>query len=54
VNPKQPHRRWSQATERLIVDNSYSSTRIDTQKFNGYEAEIAYLYEDIVGEDLWH
>jgi hypothetical protein len=103
VNPKQPHRRWSQATERKIVDNSYTTERIATQKFNGYEAEMvrssarasnyppptsnpythqemfpltitlritltltqtlplllpltmqAYLYEDIVGEDLWH
>lgn len=56
VNPEKPHRRWSQATERKIVDSSYTSERIATQKFNGYEDQVAYLYNDMDEsvEDLWH
>ena len=45
VNPNVPHPRWSQATERRIGE----SGRIDTQLFNGYEEEVAYLYD---GMDL--
>ncbi len=45
VNPAVDHPRWSQATERRIGGNG----RIDTQLFNGYEEEVAYLYE---GMDL--
>ena len=45
VNPKVDHPRWSQATERRIG----STGRIDTQMFNGYEEDVAYLYE---GMDL--
>jgi sulfoxide reductase catalytic subunit YedY len=44
VNPNVDHPRWSQATERRIGDG-----RIDTLMFNGYEDEVAYLYE---GMDL--
>ena len=45
VNPNVDHPRWSQATERRIG----SSGRIDTQMFNGYEEQVAYLYD---GMDL--
>jgi len=45
VNPEVDHPRWSQATERRIG----ASGRIDTQLFNGYEEDVAYLYE---GMDL--
>lgn len=45
VNPNAPHPRWSQATERRIGQDG----RIDTLLFNGYEDEVAYLYE---GMDL--
>jgi len=45
VNPKVPHPRWSQATERRIGD----MRRRKTLLFNGYEAEVAHLYE---GMDL--
>ena len=45
VNPNVDHPRWSQATERRIGQNG----RIDTLIFNGYEDEVAYLYE---GMDL--
>jgi len=45
VNPDVPHPRWSQATERRIGELQ----RRPTMKFNGYEEEVAYLYE---GMDL--
>ena len=45
VNPNVPHPRWSQATERRIGEGG----RRKTLMFNGYEEEVAYLYE---GMDL--
>jgi len=45
VNPNVDHPRWSQATERRIGE----SGRTNTQLFNGYGEEVAYLYE---GMDL--
>jgi sulfoxide reductase catalytic subunit YedY len=45
VNPDVPHPRWSQATERRIGE----SGRRKTLLFNGYEEEVASLYE---GMDL--
>ena len=45
VNPNVPHPRWSQATERRIGE----SGRRRTLLFNGYEEEVASLYE---GMDL--
>ncbi len=45
VNPQVPHPRWSQATERVIGKAGRQATRM----FNGYESEVAYLYE---GMDL--
>ncbi len=45
VNPDVDHPRWSQATERRIGENG----RIPTLMFNGYEDEVASLYE---GMDL--
>jgi sulfoxide reductase catalytic subunit YedY len=41
VNPDVSHPRWSQATERRIGETQ----RRPTLKFNGYEEEVAYLYE---------
>ncbi len=49
VNPKVPHRRWSQATERVIG----SDERIPTQLYNGYAEQVAGLYKDIKGEKLF-
>jgi sulfoxide reductase catalytic subunit YedY len=43
VNPDVPHPRWSQATERRIGEIK----RRETLLFNGYEDEVAYLYEDL-------
>ncbi|MCQ3947923.1 MAG: protein-methionine-sulfoxide reductase catalytic subunit MsrP [Anaerolineae bacterium] len=45
VNPSVPHPRWSQASERRIGEFA----RRPTLMFNGYEKEVAYLYE---GMDL--
>ncbi|MCJ7733056.1 MAG: protein-methionine-sulfoxide reductase catalytic subunit MsrP, partial [Anaerolineales bacterium] len=45
VNPNVDHPRWSQASERRIGEFS----RRDTLMFNGYEEEVANLYE---GMDL--
>jgi methionine sulfoxide reductase catalytic subunit len=43
VNPKVDHPRWSQATERPLG----SDERVPTLPFNGYEAEVAYLYKGL-------
>src|SRR5260370_27180491 len=40
VNPKKPHPRWSQATERVIPRGE----RIATLPFNGYEKYVAAMY----------
>jgi sulfoxide reductase catalytic subunit YedY len=48
VNPDRDHPRWSQEFERRIGGGLFAK-QIPTQKFNGYEAEVASLYE---GMDL--
>lgn len=48
VNPTVDHPRWSQATERRIGGGLFSR-RQDTLMFNGYEEEVASLYQ---GMDL--
>jgi sulfoxide reductase catalytic subunit YedY len=48
VNPTVDHPRWSQASERRIGGGLFSE-KIPTLMFNGYEAEVAHLYE---GMDL--
>jgi sulfoxide reductase catalytic subunit YedY len=48
VNPKVDHPRWSQASERRIGGGLFAK-RIPTLMFNGYEAEVASLYD---GMDL--
>lgn len=40
VNPRVPHPRWSQATERMID----SGDRVRTLPFNGYGEQVARLY----------
>jgi sulfoxide reductase catalytic subunit YedY len=40
VNPKVPHPRWSQATERLIG----TDRKVPTQMYNGYGEFVAHLY----------
>jgi sulfoxide reductase catalytic subunit YedY len=48
VNPNVPHRRWSQESEREIGGGLFAR-RQPTLMFNGYEEEVAGLYE---GMDL--
>jgi sulfoxide reductase catalytic subunit YedY len=48
VNPEVSHPRWSQASERTIGGGLFAK-RIPTLMFNGYEEEVAGLYE---GMDL--
>lgn len=48
VNPGVDHPRWSQATERLIGGGLFAR-RQETLMFNGYESDVAELYE---GMDL--
>ncbi len=48
VNPNVDHPRWSQATERRVGGGLFSR-RQPTLMFNGYEREVASLYE---GMDL--
>ncbi|MBO9407071.1 protein-methionine-sulfoxide reductase catalytic subunit MsrP [Shimia sp. R9_1] len=48
VNPQVDHPRWSQASERPI-GGGFFAKRIPTLMFNGYEKEVAGLYE---GMDL--
>ncbi len=43
VNPKVPHPRWSQASERLIGQND---RRVPTQLFNGYAEWVGALYPE--------
>ena len=46
VNPEVDHPRWSQASERRIGGGLFSR-RQPTLMFNGYEAEVASLYEGL-------
>ncbi len=48
VNPHVDHPRWSQATERLLGSGLFAGNT-PTRMFNGYEKEVAALYE---GMDL--
>jgi methionine sulfoxide reductase catalytic subunit len=48
VNPEVSHPRWSQASERKIGGGLFAK-RVPTLMFNGYENEVAGLYE---GMDL--
>ncbi len=46
VNPEVDHPRWSQASER-IIGSGFFSKRKDTLMFNGYEEQVASLYEGL-------
>ncbi len=46
VNPKVDHPRWSQASER-IIGGGFLSGRQDTLMFNGYEKQVAALYQGL-------
>ncbi|WP_028237909.1 protein-methionine-sulfoxide reductase catalytic subunit MsrP [Stutzerimonas azotifigens] len=49
VNPQVDHPRWSQARERRLPTNLFSTNVRDTLMFNGYADEVASLYQ---GMDL--
>ena len=49
VNPKVPHPRWSQATERVIA----TGERRPTTLYNGYGDQVASLYAGLKGEALF-
>ena len=49
VNPDVPHPRWSQASENVLGSNERRPTLI----YNGYGQEVAGLYKDMKGEDLF-
>lgn len=51
VNPEVDHPRWSQRYERRLPSSLFNPNRIATQKFNGYEAQVAALYK---GMNLSH
>ncbi|MFK5978671.1 MAG: protein-methionine-sulfoxide reductase catalytic subunit MsrP [Rhizobiaceae bacterium] len=49
VNPEVPHPRWSQADERVL----HTGKRVPTLLFNGYGEQVASLYKNIKGEQLF-
>ncbi len=49
VNPAVPHRRWSQATERVLGTDE----RVPTRLFNGYAEDVAALYKGLEHEPLY-
>ncbi len=49
VNPEVAHPRWSQASEKLIGTGESRPTQL----FNGYAEQVAGLYKDIKGEQLY-
>ncbi|MEH6582032.1 MAG: protein-methionine-sulfoxide reductase catalytic subunit MsrP [Halioglobus sp.] len=49
VNPDVDHPRWSQKSERRLPSTLFQPNRIATQRFNGYEEQVAGLYK---GMDL--
>ncbi len=49
VNPDVPHRRWTQATERVLGTDE----RVPTLLYNGYGEHVAHLYGDLKGEKLF-
>ncbi|AMK78411.1 MULTISPECIES: protein-methionine-sulfoxide reductase catalytic subunit MsrP [Methylomonas] len=50
VNPDVPHPRWSQNSERPLGSGFFTPRR-QTELFNGYGEQVAYLYRDM---DLRH
>jgi len=49
VNPEVDHPRWSQATERVL----HTGERVPTLLYNGYGEQVAGLYSDLKGENLF-
>ena len=49
VNPAVPHRRWSQAEERVLGTDQ----KVPTLLFNGYGEQVAGLYADLQSQPLY-
>ncbi|MDY0881320.1 protein-methionine-sulfoxide reductase catalytic subunit MsrP [Dongia soli] len=49
VNPDVPHPRWSQASERDLGTGEQRPTKL----FNGYAEQVAALYTNLQGEELY-
>ncbi len=49
VNPAVPHPRWSQASEEILA----TGLRVPTKIYNGYGDQVASLYANIKGEQLF-
>lgn len=49
VNPEVPHPRWSQAQERVLG----TGKKVPTLLYNGYGEQVAHLYKDMSGENLF-
>lgn len=49
VNPEVPHRRWSQAEERIL----HTGEKVPTILYNGYGEQVAHLYKDLQNEPLF-
>lgn len=50
VNPKVNHKRWSQASERIL----HSGERVPTLLFNGYAEQVAGLYSGMENQKIWY
>ena len=51
VNPAVPHARWAQDTERLLGG---TGKRVKTLLYNGYEEQVAQLYRNVKGENIFY
>jgi sulfoxide reductase catalytic subunit YedY len=47
VNPNVDHPRWSQASEQIIGGGGFLGSRQRTLMFNGYEKQVAALYQGL-------
>ena len=47
VNPEVDHPRWSQRFERKLPSSIFNPNRVPTLPFNGYEEQVAGLYQDM-------
>ena len=50
VNPKVNHKRWSQASERVL----HTGERVPTLLFNGYGEQVASLYKGMEEQEIWY
>ncbi len=54
VNPEVPHRRWSQAEERIIDEGSSMFwDKVPSQLYNGYGEFVADMYKGLEDEQLF-